>query len=305
MTKISVVINTLNEEKNLPRAIASIKNFADEIVVVDMHSDDKTVEIAKKLGAKVYLHERTSYVEPARNFAISKVMNQSDSQESQWVLILDADEEIPDTLSKKLKELVEKNTGDYFRIPRKNIIFGKWMQHSRWWPDYNIRFFKKGFVSWSEEIHSIPITKGKGADLEAKEELAIIHHNYESIEQYLERLNRYTSIQSDKLKEQRYKFDWKDLIKKPTGEFLSRFFAAGGYKDGIHGLALSSLQAFSEFVLYLKLWQKDKFKEEKLDIKEFVSVTKEIKKEINYWESDALVKEQGSILHRIKRKLRI
>ncbi|MEK7188473.1 MAG: glycosyltransferase family 2 protein, partial [Patescibacteria group bacterium] len=150
MTKISVVINTLNEAKNLPRAIASIKNFADEIVVVDMRSDDKTVGVAKKLGAKVYLHERTSYVEPARNFAISKVMSQSDSQRSQWVLILDADEEVPDTLAQKLKESMEKNKGDYFRIPRKNIIFGKWMQHSRWWPDFNIRFFKKGFVSWSE-----------------------------------------------------------------------------------------------------------------------------------------------------------
>src|SRR4030042_3360237 len=189
MDKISVVINTLNEEKNLPRAIASVKGFAEEIVVCDMHSDDKTAEIAERLGANVYEHEKAGYVEPARNFAIEKARGK-------WILVLDADEEVPNSLAGKIKNIVSEPDADYFRIPRKNIIFGKWIKHSRWWPDYNIRFFKKGNVTWNEVIHSVPLTKGKGTDLDASEDAAIVHHHYETIEQYIDRLNRYTTHHS-------------------------------------------------------------------------------------------------------------
>ncbi|MDP3994785.1 MAG: glycosyltransferase family 2 protein, partial [bacterium] len=127
MDKISVVIITLNEEKNLPRAINSVKGFADEIVVVDMESGDRTVEIAKKLGAKVYSHKKVGYVEPARKFAISKT-------KWNYILILYADEVISSKLAKTLKGLPRGGrmdssgvaVADYYRVPRKNIIFGKW-----------------------------------------------------------------------------------------------------------------------------------------------------------------------------------
>lgn len=298
MGKISVVINTLNEEKNLPRALASIKNFAAEIVVVDMHSQDKTPDIAKKLGAIVYEHERTGYVEPARNYAVSKATNE-------WVLILDADEEIPDSLVKELKTIVQKPAADYFRIPRKNIIFGKWIKHSRWWPDYNIRFFKKGFVSWSEVIHSVPTTMGVGLDLEPTEKNAIIHYHYDSVEEFIEQVNRYTTEHAKLLVKDGYKFTWRDLIKKPANEFLSRYFQGEGYKDGIHGLVLAGLQAVSEFVMYLKLWQMNKFKVEHVEIEEVVSKMKEAESDFHYWQSDALLKEVGGLKHRIKRKFKL
>lgn len=298
MGKISVVINTLNEEENLPRAIASVKGFADEIVVCDMHSDDKTRDIAKRFGAKVYEHERTGYVEPARNFAISKT-------EGEWVLILDADEELPHGLGKNLKELSGNPTADYFRIPRKNIIFGKWIKHSRWWPDYNIRFFKKGNVAWSEIIHAVPITKGKGLDLEAKEENALVHHNYETIEQYIERLNRYTTHQSRFLIKSGYKFEWKDIISQPSQEFFARYFEGEGYKDGVHGLVLSFLQAFSELVLYLKVWQNERFAEQKVEIRKVVSEIKKNQIELNYWQADTLLKNGGGISERFKRKFKL
>ncbi|MCX6704644.1 MAG: glycosyltransferase family 2 protein, partial [Candidatus Woesebacteria bacterium] len=100
MAKISVVINTLNEEKNLPRAIASVKGLANEVVVCDMESGDKTVEVARSLGAKVFAHEKTGYVEPARNFAVSKASNP-------WVLVLDADEEVPDKLALKISQILK------------------------------------------------------------------------------------------------------------------------------------------------------------------------------------------------------
>jgi glycosyltransferase involved in cell wall biosynthesis len=298
VTKISVVINTLNEEKNLPRVLASVKKFADEIVVVDMKSDDKTVDIAKKAGAKVYEYKRTGYVEPARNFAIGKATGK-------WILIIDADEKLPGSLAKKLKKIVKDPNANYYRLPRKNLIFGKWVKHSRWWPDYNIRFFQKGFVSWSEVIHSVPMTQGKGLDLPAREDLAIIHNNYESIEQYIERMNRYTTLQAKGLIKEGYEFSWKDIITKPTSEFLSRYFAGQGYKDGLHGLALALLQAFSELTLYLKIWQSEKFEEREIDIDKVVKTMKKQESDLHYWQADTLLKGGGGVLQKIKRKFKL
>ena len=299
MAKLSVVINTLNEEKNLPRAIASVAKIAAEIVVVDMKSDDKTQEIAKNLGAKVYEHERTNYVEPARNYAISKALGD-------WIFILDADEEITASLREEILEVVNNpQSADFYYIPRKNIIFGKWIKHSRWWPDLNIRLFKKGNVSWSEKIHSVPFTKGKGDELKALEDLAIIHYNYRSISQYVERLNRYSSIQAKERVKEGYVFKWDDLIKKPAGEFFGRYFKGEGYKDGLHGLALSLLQAFSELVVILKTWELAGFREASLKVSDVKPVLDQFERDLNYWQADSLYEETKSPIERIKRKLRI
>lgn len=296
---ISVVINTLNEEANIARALESVKKFAGEMIVVDMHSDDKTVEIAKSRGAKVFDHKRVNYVEPARNFAISKASGD-------WILILDADEEIPTSLAKKLVEISKlPDEAVIWRLPRKNIIFDKWMKHARWWPDYNIRFFKKGSVEWSNEIHSIPITTGISAQLEEKEDFAIVHHNYQTIEQFLDRLNRYTTIQAKRLDENKHQFFWSDLLTKPSQEFLGRFFAGEGYKDGVHGLALSCLQGFSELVVYLKVWQLQKFKEANIRLINVATELKKLEKDSHYWVADANVKETGKVKHRIKRKFKL
>lgn len=297
---ISVVVVAYNEEKNIKRCLDSVK-WADEIVVVDTESTDKTVAIAKKLGAKVFSHPYPRYVEPVRNFSISKATGD-------WILILDADEEIPSSLAKTLQKLaLHFGSVSFFRLPRKNIIFGKWIKHSRWWPDLIVRFFKKGTVTWSDKIHSVPLTRGEGKDLEAKEANAIIHHHYESISQYLERLNRYTDIQLQELIEANYKFQWADLIKKPTGEFLSRFFAGEGYKDGLHGLVLALLQAFSEFVLYLKAWEQKGFKSQDLSLQDFIFEMHQLSKEMAYWTRSTLIKEAKNpvkkILLKIKHKL--
>ncbi len=250
--KLSAVVNTLNEEENIADCLESL-SWADEIVVVDMHSDDHTQEIAKRYTDKIYTHKRMGYVEPARNFAIDKTTGD-------WIMILDADERVPQSLAAKLIKIAQEKKHDFVRIPRKNLIFDSWIKHSRWWPDYNIRFFKRGQVQWGDEIHSIPFTQGSGIDLKDKEDLAIVHHHYTSISQYLKRLDRYTTVQADQLIEENYQFEWTDLVTKTSSEFLSRFFAGQGYLDGLHGLALSSLQAFSEFVVYLKIWQMQGFK---------------------------------------------
>ena len=293
MTKVSVIVNTWNEEENIKRCLESVKDLASEIIVVDMYSTDKTVAIAKKFGAKIFFHKFTSYVEPARNFALRQA-------QGDWILILDADEEISSDLAKILQELITHKEINFYRLPRKNIIFGKWIKHSRWWPDYVIRFFKKGSIRWSEKIHSVPLTRGEGKDLEAKEINAIIHYNYNSITQYLERLNRYTKIQAEDLIESGYKFSWQDMLKKPMGEFLSRFFVGESYKDGLHGLALALLQAFSELIKYLKVWEKEKFVEQ--DISSYYEVLEQNINDYLHWQekSSGLI---GKIRLKLKKKI--
>lgn len=298
MAKLSVVINAQNVERDLPRALSSIKNLADEIVVIDQGSTDDTFKIAKEFGAKIYKHEPVKYVELTRNFAIGKATGD-------WILILDPDEEIGKELALEMKKVIKENKTDYYRIPRKNIIFGKWIANTLWWPDYQTRLFKKGKVSWSEVIHSVPITMDKGGDFEAKEDLAIIHHNYRTVEEYLEKLNRYTSVQADFLVKDGYTFNWKDLIGKPFREFVARYFTGEGYKDGVHGLTLSLLQAFSELVVYTKVWQSTKFEKENVDLKSVVAEMRSKEKDLHYWQNDAIFRKTGKFTDRVKRKLRI
>lgn len=292
--KISVVVNTYNEENNLDRCLKSVKGFADEIIVVDMHSSDKTVEIAKRNSAKIFQHEYTRFVEPARNFALSKTSGD-------WILILDADEELPSSLAKKLKEIVEIDRADVIEIPRKNIIFGKWIEHSRWWPDYLIRFFRKGKVKFSDKIHVPPTTEGELIKLESEEKLALIHHSFQSISQFIERLNRYSDIQSKELKEGGYRFRGEDLVLKPSNEFLSRFFVGEGHKDGIHGLVLAILQGISEFVVYLKVWENQGFQDQ--NVKDFRKWFSKAQHDFFYWQHKISSGFLEKILLRIKSKI--
>lgn len=300
VASISVVINVVKEEiQVLPRCLASIGDLASEILIIDMTQPGSGVtKIAEKYKAKVIRHPFISYVEPVRNFGVSKASGD-------WILVLDPDEELSASLREKLGKIAENPGATYFGIPRKNIVFGKWLRYSRWWPDYNIRFFKKGSVAWDEVIHAIPKTSGKGADFLPEEKLAIIHHHYESVEQYLERMNRYTSAQAELKIVDGYQIHWSDLIRKPVSEFLSRFFAGEGYKDGIHGLALSGLQGFSEFIVYLKVWQKERFKEQEIDVHDLEAVLGKEIKNVNYWKADILFKKTGKFIHKLKRKLKI
>lgn len=297
MAKISAVINTLNEAKKIGRCLASLKGFANEVIVVDMMSTDSTRDIAKKYGAKVFKHKRVGYVEPARNYAISKA-------KYDWIIILDADEEITEGLKSYLKKEIKDTKYDYYRLPRKNIIFSKWMKHSGWWPDYNIRFFKKTNVSWGNEIHSIPLTVGQGTDLPAKEDFAIRHRHYSSVEEYITRMNKYTTIQAKELNKKGVEFKWRFVISKPVSEFLRRYFAENGYKDGLHGLTVCLLQTLSELVIYAKLWQKQKFRKVKIDQENTYQELKKASDEFVWWVYESKILTSNNIFKKLWLKTR-
>ena len=296
---ISALIHTYNEEKNIERALSSL-SFADEIVLVDMGSNDNTCEIASQFTTKIFQHPYTGFVEPARNFGIQKTKNK-------WVLVIDADEEIGSGLARYLTSEIKNPKADFYRIPRKNIIFGKWMKHTGWWPDYQIRFFKKGAISWNDQIHGIPLTKGKGQEIEATENLSITHHNYQTIEQFIERLNRYTNISAKQLYLSNVRFSVAKLFAMPVREFVDRFFVREGYKDGVHGLALSILQSLSESVTCLKLWELEGFKQEKIELTKIQRYFQTEHKQKQYWIMESLIRSSSSsiynILLRLKRKL--
>ena len=282
---LSVVINTKNAAATLEKTLKSVK-FADEIVVVDMKSDDKTVEIAKKYTDKIFSHKDVGYVEPARNYAIKKATGD-------WILIVDADEEIPQELKKAIKGILktsaaEESTADAYYIPRRNLIFGRAIEKTGWWPDYVLRLFKKGYVTWSDEIHSVPITRGEVKELPAVSEIAIVHHNYQHVDQYINRLNRYTTIQSEELvtdlEKDQEEVDGPYITRKFYSEFLSRFFAHRGVNDGTHGLALSLLQGLSEASVAIKAWERAGFPESNREQEEMtVAELEQFKREMAYW----------------------
>ena len=297
-TKISAVVNTRNEAANIYDCLKSL-SFADEIIVVDMDSSDNTKELAKGFTDKIYDHPAIGYVEPARNFAIKKAIGD-------WILVVDADERIPRSLAQRLIDVAQEGKFDFVRVPRKNMIFGQWIKHSRWWPDHNIRFFKKGAVEWQNEIHSIPVTYGNGDNLPANEDLAIIHIHYKNIDEYIERSLRYSRQQAKELKDAGYIFDPADLITKPSSEFLSRFFAGEGFRDGLHGLVLAFLQSFSILLIYLRLWQDQDYKPisgsqlSPVWQKSFVGKLKELQ----YWFLSTKIQEEESKVKRFILKLK-
>lgn len=246
---ISAIIHTHNSAATLRQALRSVA-WADEVIVIDMESTDDTVEIAHKAKARVVNFKLHHYVEPARNFGIKQA-------KSDWVLILDADEEISETLHQKLLEIAQNPSADAYFLPRQNWVFGYAMRHTGWWPDYQMRFFRQGLVDWPPTVHAQPIINGTTQKLAAEDDLAIIHHNYPTVESFIERLDRYTSIKAA----EESKAGLAGVAPRPFKafgeEFLRRYFAQEGWKDQSHGASLSLLQGIYEVVVQLKMWEKD------------------------------------------------
>lgn len=247
---ITAVIHTKNSAKTLERTLKSV-TFADEILVVDMQSTDKTLEIAEQYHARILSVPDFGFVEPARNVALEAL-------KTDWALLVDADEVIPTKLSLYIPELMTKGA-IAFAIPRKNLIFGSWVQHSGWWPDYVIRLFAVGSVIWPDPplIHAQPIVTGSLEKVPAREENAIEHHNYESVAEYVDRLQRYTTIQATQtsLTQANLEITQLHLWQTMTDEFARRYFAEEGHKDGVVGSMLAWFQAFSELILGSKRWE--------------------------------------------------
>jgi glycosyltransferase involved in cell wall biosynthesis len=251
---VTVIIHTLNEERNIRNCLESVK-WAEEIVLIDMYSDDKTVEIARQYTDKIYYHERVNYVEPARAFGLTKASNE-------WVLVVDADEMVPKKLKDCLQEIATNIECDGVLIPHGNYFFGKKMIATGWgtMQDMHIRFFKKQYMIYSDQIHSFSHLKEGTKIYPIKDETcSFIHFNYLDPEHFLEKMNRYTTIEVQNLKDKRKSISTYQLVKRVLDIVYDRYIRKKGYKDGFQGLALSLLMGTYVLSMELKLLISEKY----------------------------------------------
>lgn len=250
--KISVVINTLNEEANIGNAIRSVNQWADEIVVVDMHSNDATCEIAQNLDAKIYRYERVGFVEPARAFAVDQAQNS-------WVLILDADEMVTFSLSQALQSIALDDGADVVMIPRLNYDLAKPMMHSGSGPDQDrqTRFFKKGYLKISDQIHSglHPVKDARVLKLRFSDGAYLAHFGFLDTSLYLEKLMRYTNVEAAQAFQRGERVTTIGMFLKAVKVFGHRYILCQGYRDGWRGLHMALFLFMYRLATFCKLRQ--------------------------------------------------
>lgn len=286
MTKLSVVISAFNNEDKIKDCLESVK-WADEIVFVDNSSTDKTLDIAKKYTSKVFVKPNNKMLNINKNFGFSKATGD-------WILSLDSDERVTPSLCHEIKNQIsniKNNEINGYWIPRKNIIFGKWIQHTGWYPDHQLRLFRNGKGRF-EEKHVHEMIKAEGETGYLKNNM--IHYNYDSIMHFLSKMaNIYAPNEAEQKIVNGYIFNWRDTIRFPVGEFLSRFFAREGYKDGFHGLMLSVLMAFYHFIVFANIWEMQKFNDPTDDkfLDEMKSELNKSHQQIRFWSSKERIKQ--------------
>lgn len=253
-SKISVAIATFNEEKNIGRCLDSVKDWVDEIVVVDGGSSDKTVKIAKKYGAKAIVTDNP----PIFHVNKQKAVNACSSE---WILQLDADEEVPLSLQEEIEKILKKCDGKTmgYYLPRKNFLLGCLMRKGGLYPDCVIRLFKKGKGRFPcESVHEQIKIDGEVRCL--KNEL--IHNAYPTFSEYLRKANAYTSLTADRFAEEKLKINLYTmlacLIIKPLRTFLNLYIRHLGFLDGFPGFVWAFFSALHNPIAYIKYWEQRK-----------------------------------------------
>ena len=246
----SIIVLTKNSEETLADTLESLKSFSDEIVVVDSNSDDRTVEIAEHLGAKVYKHEFVDF-SSQRNYAISKTSGD-------WVLYLDDDEEVTAEFKKEVRHILEDydkstNIGGYF-ISRKTYYFGKdWGFADR----VQRLFYKNRFITWEGVVHETPKIKGEFGQVESP----VNHFTHRNLTQMVAKTNEWSEFEASlRLKSGHPQMSWWRFIRVMMSAFISSYVFNNGYRNGTEGFVEAIFQSYSMFITYAKLWEKQKNK---------------------------------------------
>ncbi len=302
MQTITAIVHTKNSEKTLDACLSSLE-WCNEVFVVDMASTDATIHIAKKHKATIFhVTSNERFADPIRQEYLKKVT-------TDWTLIIDSDEEVPVTLANKISELMLTQGVDGYSLPRKNIIFGKWIQHSGFWPDYIVRLFKTGKGSYPPYVHVQPTIEGVSQKLQADEKFAIVHHHYDSIEQFILRLNVYTSLEAKKLVElhaknpQDYVLPTTRFLQEFFNQFFSRYFDQKGYRDGVYGVILSLLMATYMMIVAMKVWEITK-KEVNISLEDIEQEVTDACQATSYWVANEKLQTEKNALHKLSLKIR-
>jgi glycosyltransferase involved in cell wall biosynthesis len=246
--QLTVVINTLNEQAHIAECIQSVRPTATEVVVCDMYSDDDTVAIARELGAKIVYHERTGYVEPARNYAVEQA-------NGDWILVLDADERLTPELRQEIQGILnsavpESEVVNAYGIPRRNWMFGKYVEHGSWKYEAPVRLYRKGCVTWRDAIHQGPLVTGQVRNLKH----SMLHLAHPTIERFLSKLNAYTEIEARQFFTRGVRIGLGRSVWGAARAFLGQYVRLQGFRDGGHGFILALLMSFYYFATRAKLW---------------------------------------------------
>lgn len=240
---LSVCVICFNEEHNIKRCLESA-SWADEIIVVDSMSEDKTVEIAKQYTDRVFQRPWTGYLDQ-KNFAVSKA-------HGDWILSLDADEKVTPDLRQEIQANIAKaDAKDGYRIPRRSFYQGRWINHSSFYPDRQLRLFRRGRGHWiGGRVHERLEIKGSIGDLKND----LLHYPYEGvISGLIQTVNNFSSLIAKDMYEKGKRYRLSLLLLRPLFKFLEVYLLKLGFLDGLAGLVIATSSAYAMFVRYVKL----------------------------------------------------
>lgn len=246
--KISVVIITRNEEEMIEGCLKSVA-WADEVLVVDGDSTDKTLAIAAKYQARIITQEVKEKDFAAWHNQGKKVAT------GEWLFKLDADERLTPELTKEIKSIIQNLTSDIsaYAVPRQNILLGKTMKFGGWYPDYQIRLFKKDkLITWKGKLHENPFFEGDLGYLKQP----LIHVTHRDLSSMVEKSKEWSKIEAQLLfKAHHPPVTWWRILRVMVSEFFDRFVKKQAWRDGVIGWIEGLFQVFNKFLIYGQLWE--------------------------------------------------
>ncbi|MFW5757599.1 MAG: glycosyltransferase family 2 protein [Bacteroidota bacterium] len=247
--KLSVAVITLNEEKNIGRCLASVQSFADDIVVVDSFSTDKTESICNEYKARFIKNPFQGHIEQ-KNFALQQA-------KYDHILCLDADEAIDETLRQNIVKVLKNWKSDACSMNRLTNYCGKWIHHTGWYPDTKIRLFDRRKGKWGgTNPHDQIVLQKDATCTHIKGD--ILHYSYYSIAQHITQMNYFTDIMAKEAYQKKKKAGFIKLFLSPGFKFFKKYVLQQGFRDGYYGLVISILSGFYTYLKYLKLKELNK-----------------------------------------------
>jgi glycosyltransferase involved in cell wall biosynthesis len=244
MEPISVTLITYNEEANVEDALRSVE-WADEIVVVDSGSSDRTVEICRRYTDKVFRREWTGFVDQ-KNHAVTQASHD-------WILSLDADERVGPELNREIARLRQAGLSQSgYRVPRVAFFMGRWIRHGEWYPDCQLRLFDRRRGRWQGgRIHESVRVDGVPGQLRGE----ILHFTYHSLSDYLRRLETYSTLAAEDSLQKGKTPSMRKIVGNPIAAFVKGYIVKRGFLDGVPGLMVAVMGAVSVFFKYAKLYE--------------------------------------------------
>jgi glycosyltransferase involved in cell wall biosynthesis len=245
---VTVIIPAFNNE-NLIVGVLDDVQWADQILVVDSFSTDKTLEICRSRGADIIQHE---YINSAKqkNWAIPQA-------KYEWIFLIDTDERLPEVLQTEIRIVLEQGIPEdvqAYRVARKTMFLDKWLKTMNLWPDYQTRLFRKSVGRYEEkEVHADIVVSGKVLDFKE----ALIHNATLSLSKQIGYLDRYSKYQADELEKRGVPFRWRNLILRPIVAFVYLYFYKSGFRDGFRGIFIPFHTMAFVFFTHAKLWEKE------------------------------------------------